>query len=493
MGMAVRPRRNWLLITGFAFLIVVGIASALVVQGARQQNERVAHTLEAQSAAKSLLIALIDAETGQRGFLLTGAEPYADRHEIGMANSGKTFDRLRELTADNPQQQARLAALRPVIAAKLDEMRETMTLARDGDFDAAVAAVRTDRGKKLMDDIRLRLAAVGDTEAQLLATRREASETIATWLLVLTFGGLAVAAVLAAAAVGRLRRDGEDLERAADEVRALNEGLETTVAQRTADLQLANDEIQRFAYIVSHDLRAPLVNIMGFTSELETVSKEVGRLHEEVKAKAPEMVTDATREAVEVDMVEAIGFIRSSTERMDRLIGSILKLSREGQRNLAPEPLDLAQLIETLAANMQHQLDEADGSVGVADLPEIVADRISVEQIFANLIDNAVKYRSAERKLRVRVTGHTSGRDVVIAVADNGRGIAPSDHSRVFDLFRRAGMQDQKGDGIGLASVRTLARRLGGTITLDSALGVGSTFTVTLPGEPDTSASKDPT
>ena len=117
-----------------------------------------------------------------------------------------------------------------------------------------------------------------------------------------------------------------------------------------------------------------------------------------------------------------------------------------------------------------------------SELPEIVADRLAVEQIFGNLIDNALKYLSPERPGRIEISADAaSGGRVRFHVRDNGRGIAPQDHARVFELFRRSGVQDRPGEGIGLAHVKALVRSLGGRIEVSSELGEGTTFTVTLP------------
>ena len=242
----------------------------------------------------------------------------------------------------------------------------------------------------------------------------------------------------------------------------------------------ANEEIQRFAYIVSHDLRAPLVNVMGYTSELEQAGKIVDRaIHEAEKTRVvdPEIVT-----AVREEMPEAIGFIRASTEKMDRLINAILKLSREGRRNLLPEPLDMTAMAQNIANSVHHQTEASGARIEVQSLPEIESDRISMEQIVGNLIDNAVKYLDHDRPGEIVVSGEdVPGGWVVYRVADNGRGIAPRDHERIFELFRRSGRQDRSGEGLGLAFVRNSVRRLGGTIDVESELGKGSTFLLKFP------------
>ena len=263
------------------------------------------------------------------------------------------------------------------------------------------------------------------------------------------------------------------LAAARTDLEAANQHLEARVAERTADLRESNEEIQRFAYIVSHDLRAPLVNITGFTSELEELKPAL------FPANAPE------REATHRDFDEAIGFIRSSAEKMDRLIGAILSLSREGRRRFTPEAIDLDVLLSSVVDGFAHRLQIAGASVQIEKLPSLRADRVALEQIFSNLIDNGVKFFRPSVPGEIHISGERRGDRVVIQVQDNGRGIAARDRERVFELFRRAGASDQPGEGIGLAHVRALVRRLGGSIVLDSVLGQGSNFVVDLPAAED--------
>ena len=167
---------------------------------------------------------------------------------------------------------------------------------------------------------------------------------------------------------------------------------------------------------------------------------------------------------------------------MDRLINAILQLSRQGRRVLAPEAVRVESVVDGIRGSLQHRLGDEGATIEVKGvLPEIVSDRLAIEQILSNLIENAVKYRHPDRPVRVTVTGGREGARAWIAVSDNGRGIDPRDHERVFDLFRRSGQQDQPGEGIGLAHVRALAYRLGGTIDLRSTLGEGATFRLSLP------------
>ncbi|MER2268795.1 MHYT domain-containing protein [Methylobacterium oxalidis] len=253
-------------------------------------------------------------------------------------------------------------------------------------------------------------------------------------------------------------------------------GVHTDITEQReaeAGLRESNEEIQRYAYIVSHDLRAPLVNVMGFTSELVATRAEV----REALAGHPRAAQ------IDADLGESLGFIQAAVARMDALIAAILKLSREGRRTFAAEPLDMNALMQAVRDAHRHQAETRGARVEVApDLPGIVSDRLAVEQVFGNLIDNALKYLEPGRPGRVTVTGRIApSGHARFEVADNGRGIAEQDHGRVFELFRRAGPQDQPGEGIGLAHVKALVRALGGRIELASTLGAGTTFAVTLP------------
>jgi PAS domain S-box-containing protein len=257
----------------------------------------------------------------------------------------------------------------------------------------------------------------------------------------------------------------------------------TEQRQAEAELRESNEEIQRYAYIVSHDLRAPLVNVMGFTSELETT-------REDVRAA---LQGHPQAERIDADLGEALDFIKAAVTRMERLIAAILKLSREGRRSFTPERLDMTSLLRRLADAQHHQTEQVGARVVVApDLPRLFADRLAIEQIFGNLIDNAVKYLDPSRPGRIEIEAQVlGGGRVRYSVADNGRGIAERDHARVFELFRRSGAQDKPGEGIGLAHVKALVRSLGGRIEVASELGVGTTFSVTLPRETATGQGQD--
>ena len=372
-----------------------------------------------------------------------------------------------------------VAQIEASASAKLSELAKTVDLVRANDRDAALTVVRRGEGKQLMDNARDQLRLLTErSEASVASSMDQLRSDTQILSRTTILGGLLVV-LFAGGAIWTLARNNRDLLSSRQEVESLNLGLEARVAERTSALTRANQEIQHFAYVVSHDLRAPLVNIMGFISELEAGTVTLQRY---VAGPDAGVSPDAARVAANEDLPEAMRFIRASTAKMDTLINAILKLSREGQRVLRPEPIDLKLLLGNSVASLKHQIDKAGAQVELPEkFPAVVSDRLALEQIVGNLIDNAVKYLVSERPGKIMVEAKQIADRVQITIADNGRGIAAQDHDRVFDLFRRAGRNDRPGEGVGLAHVRSLARRLGGEVTLRSQLGQGATFELSLP------------
>lgn len=469
-----------MLILAFGLLILVNTTTFVMIHRTIALNETIEHAQQMRRAARTVLIASLNAETSQRGFLLTGRSDFLQPYRDARADMEPALAFLDEGAALDPTLKATVEPIHRLGDKKWDEMENTVTLARQGRIGQSIQAVRSGEGKQYMDELRAAIEKFDKLKSDRIDSRRRASEVFG--LLTVTMNAIAglLVIVLALLSAWLVRRYVSEIQSARATLDAANASLEDKVRERTGDLMRANEEIQRFAYIVSHDLRAPLVNVMGYTSELEQAGKIVDKaIHEAEKTRVvdPEIVT-----AVREEMPEAIGFIRASTEKMDRLINAILKLSREGRRNLLPEPLDMTAMAQNIANSVHHQTEASGARIEVQSLPEIESDRISMEQIVGNLIDNAVKYLDHDRPGEIVVSGEdVPGGWVVYRVADNGRGIAPRDHERIFELFRRSGRQDRSGEGLGLAFVRNSVRRLGGTIDVESELGKGSTFLLKFP------------
>jgi signal transduction histidine kinase len=472
--------RRGLVGLAIGFLVLVAIVASSVWQATRNAAalERVDRTVTTATLLRNILLAVDDCETSQRGYLLTRQDPYLAPFIHAKADLPPMLDELDAQLPGNPA----LPGLRSAIESKLAELTHTVELTQAGDMAGALAVVMTDAGRMDMVKIRQIANALSANQQADLSQQSAAIRNGGRLLIAIDVAGLLmVVAIMAVIGVGlrgylaALAEARAEAAAAYDELNRNNERLDETVRVRTADLTAANDEIQRFAYIVSHDLRSPLVNIMGFTSELEQATHTLVGFAQTADWPGP------VREAAMEDIPEALRFIKSSTSKMDRLINAILKLSREGRRTLASDRLAMGPLIEDMVGTMRHQAKSKEVDVTVGPMPTIWADRVAIEQIFGNVVDNALKYLKPDRPGRIQITSRVDGPMAVFEIADNGRGIAARDFERVFELFRRSGDQSVPGEGIGLAHVRALVRRLGGGIECSSTLDVGTTFTITLP------------
>jgi PAS domain S-box-containing protein len=247
------------------------------------------------------------------------------------------------------------------------------------------------------------------------------------------------------------------------------------------ELAEINEELKNFAYIVSHDLRAPLLNIRGFSQELTRSIQTIEPCFQKHLPYLDPEDRDRVAPLLQKEIPEALHFISSSVVRMDGLINAILRLSRAGRRKVHPERVRVRELVQETVESQAHQIASANATVTLRDLPEVVADRAALVQIFSNLLDNAIKYLEPGRPGTIEVSAERSDGAVLFHIRDNGRGIAREDIARAFEMFRRVGRQDVPGEGIGLPHVKALVRLLGGRIWCESETGKGSTFSFSLP------------
>jgi signal transduction histidine kinase len=474
---------------GLLVLTVISAGSVYLVNKAREDSKWVVHTIEAENQINTLLLEIRRAESSARGFLLTQGPDFQSDHEKAVASIIPALDKLTRQIGDNPAQRESIEKLSAAIEIRLDQFAREMNFVKQGQPGNAMALIREAAAGNTTTTIGNLANAMIREEERLFRIRTANSDRSQTLAASMTGIGSGLVVLLALISIWLVRRSARARDEAEARLRDANVNLETIVDERTADLREANDEIQRFAYIVSHDLRSPLVNIMGFTSELEELGgdifRRIGGLTQAAAGVPPpsagEITLEGTDQQLSADFSEALGFIKSSIAKMDRLISAILHLTREGRREFQPERIDTRELIETIVSTLAHQASEAQADIQVEPLPNLVSDRLALEQIFSNLIDNGIKYLKNGVPGEIRIRGRTKLGYAIFEISDNGRGIDPKDHQRIFDLFRRAGTQDRPGQGIGLAHVRALVRRLGGTMSVSSELNTGSTFTITLP------------
>ncbi len=239
------------------------------------------------------------------------------------------------------------------------------------------------------------------------------------------------------------------------------EGYTQRLEQTTRDLSALNQEMEDLLHVVSHDLRAPLINIQGFSKRLEQ--------------EASSLQADAR-------FSESLRFIAKGVEKMDALLSSLLAISRVGRKADPVRPHDLDAILDDVLATFDHQLKERTITVLRHPLPKAVpCRRNELNQVLSNLLSNAINYMGASDRRCIEIGGRETAETAEVYVRDTGVGIAPEDQERVFGMFTRLQAVDVPGEGVGLAYVRKIIRSHGGSIRVESARGQGSTFMVTLP------------
>jgi len=426
------------LTAALAAFVVLLFSAGGALYSHRRAAEWVAHTIEVKAAIGDYLVALVDAETGQRGFVITGKPEYLEPYT--RADVGDKERRVRSLTADNASQQAHLAHVSKLAAAKLDELRLVIDL-RKHDPRAAVEYVSTDRGKAVMDEIRSVVGTMLSEEDRLFSERRaRADRTYVVNLVVLVLASCACGLTLLFAM--QLRRD---LARAREAELAAVERARTTEYK------------DRFVAVLGHDLKNPLTAIR--------VASE--RLEDKVPPEASALLVR----------------IQRSVERMTRMIDQLLDVTRMrlgGGIPLVREPVDLAAIVTDAVNELRAAFPSRSVELRTDGEARGAFDGDRVAQVVSNLVGNALTHGSPDAAVRVELRGEAER--VVLSVASAGT-LDANEAQLLFEPFRRDRRDQGKtprsaGLGLGLAIARHIAEQHGGDLTLDSS-GEATVFTAT--------------
>ncbi|MFL6451471.1 MAG: sensor histidine kinase [Bryobacteraceae bacterium] len=402
-----------------------------------------------------------DVDTSERGFLLTADPQYLNPLRQASASMPELFQTTLEQAKNQDKDlQARVSHFVSLVRKRADGAERIVALERSGGLDTAKHAERPEIAEQTMNEIR---SSVRDLHQRINweQTRYARAQTRLNTIAFLIF---AVGTSLMLVMLIRIYRAALDSLRARDamygRLQEMNANLEAEVDHRTRDLRAANDELQQFAYVASHDLQEPLRTVTSFSQLLEARYK--GRLGE--------------------DADEFIGYIVNSSRRMTDLINGLLALVRVRREGQPAEPVSFEAMVADAKTILQASVRDSQAQILVeGELPALVVDRIQFMQVLENLFSNAIKYRS-ERPLVIRVAARRTATEWVFSVADNGRGFDQQYAARVFDLFQRLHVHEvPQGTGMGLSIARKVVERHGGHIWVESAAGVGSTFYFALP------------
>jgi len=246
-----------------------------------------------------------------------------------------------------------------------------------------------------------------------------------------------------------------------------------------AEIVEKNRELEHIVYVSSHDLRSPLVNIQGFSKELNYSLQELvsilqnNEISQEVRGKLAPII--------ETDIADSLIYIQSSILKMDSLLSGLLRLSRLGRAALNFELLDINEMVSEILKANEYRIKAAKVTVEFGDLPPCTGDSVQINQVISNLVDNALKYLDLSRPGTIKIAGRTEGGRTVYCVEDNGIGIAEEDQARIFEIFQQLNPGSSSGEGLGLSVVKKILSRQDGRIWVESELGAGSRFFVSLP------------
>ncbi len=468
-----RTRRFRLLM--LAAILIVVLNSWVAIRSLRTMfvaESWLNHTVLVLASVESANEQIAISNSALRGYLLIASETSEQRFEAAKQRFATQLQQMAKYTVDNASQRARIQLIRQATEDKFAVMERVHTLRSTRPLQqmppAAVALAVADSPNAKVS-VRYLLLQFENEERRLLADREAESQDARRKAVASIAVAFLLDIVLMVAAFELMRRSGEDREQLAEravqiavlngELQAVNAALEERVAQRTRELEESNQELQAFSYSVSHDLRAPLRTIDGFSLALEEDFAEI--------------LNDEGRDYIKR--------VRSGVQRMGTLIDALLQLSRVTRSEVQRETVNLSQMATLIFEELRANDPERSVTFTAEENVFAEADPRLMRVAFENLLGNALKFTSKTPGAEIHFGATSRGEQTVYSIRDNGAGFDMQYVGRLFTAFQRLhGDRDFKGSGIGLATVSRIVRRHNGEIWAEGETGKGATFYFTL-------------
>ncbi|MEZ4813478.1 MAG: PAS domain-containing sensor histidine kinase [Caldisericia bacterium] len=259
--------------------------------------------------------------------------------------------------------------------------------------------------------------------------------------------------------------------------------LELERAKMRKSLEEKNSELEQLLFVTFHDLRSPLVNILGFSGELEEDLLDLAKKVDE--STDLDDLKENIEELIGTRLFESSQFIQKSAKKIDQLLKGLLKLSRIGRLPVNQELIDTNQLLKDILDTMRFQIQREKIDLYIEKLPQCIGDRNQLSQVFSNLLDNAIKYMKKDEPRRIKIYGNLNKNSVEFCVEDNGIGIRPEHQDKVFQIFHRLNPDKGSGYGLGMTIVQRIVLKHGGKVWIESEEGVGTKINIRLPFDED--------
>jgi signal transduction histidine kinase len=448
------------LITG-GFVVASAIIAALFLLAYQsnsqfvQWNSLAAHTQEDLRALDEYTAAVKAAQTASVSYYTKGADSQIQAFAVGNAQARAALEKIKTLTANDPEQQDNLAALLPLNEQAFDLLQRVMDMRKAGKSGTEALKPINEEAKRISPPFAKTLAAMTTEENHLLETRTATAgiENRKVRRLLLS-GGISVAVIMLALFFLFLRENSVRA-RAEQKLGEANSKLEFQNAQLAA----TNKELESFSYSVSHDLRAPLRGIDGMSQAL--LEDYADRLDSQGK--------------------DYLGRVRLGVQRMGCLIDDLLNLSRITRAEIRSEKVDLSEMAGSIASELRNTQPERKADFIIRPKIEVKGDPHLMRVALQNLLANSWKFTSRQPRACIEFGQIAENGHSVFFVKDNGAGFDPAYSKRLFGVFQRLHSNaDFPGTGIGLATVQRVIHRHGGKIWAESEAGQGATFFFTV-------------